>query len=133
MPSRRDFLQAATLAALSATARATQLKSIGVQLYTVRSILPQKPAETLHAIRAIGYQEIEATWNGFDKLWPLVQASGLKAVSMHVDNKLMTKSADEMSRVVDLLKGWGFQYGVHPYVPQEDRGGADVMKAMADK
>jgi len=133
MTSRRQFLQAASFAALSATARAAQLKSIGVQLYTVRTVLPQKPAETLNAIRAIGYQEIEATWANFDRIWPLVQASGLKAVSMHVDNKLMTKSVDEMSRVVDQLKAWGFQYAVHPYVPQEDRGGPDVMKAMAGK
>jgi sugar phosphate isomerase/epimerase len=133
MPSRREFLQAATIAALSATARAAQLKAIGVQLYTVRNVLPQKPAEILNAIRAIGYQEIEATWANFGQIWPMMQASGLKAVSMHVDNKLMTKDAGEMSRVVDLLKGWGFQYAVHPYVPQEDRGGADVMKAMADK
>ncbi len=109
------------------------LKAIGVQLYTVRGVLPQKPAETLNAIHAIGYQEIEATWAGFDKLWPMVQASGLKAVSMHVDNTLMSKGADEMSRVVDQLKGWGFQYAVYPYVPPAERGGADVMKALADK
>jgi len=133
MTSRREFLHAAALAAISTGARAAQLKSIGVQLYTVRTLMPQKPAETLNAIHAIGYQEIEATWANFDKIWPMVQASGLKAVSMHVDNKLMTKGADEMSRVVDQLKGWGFQYGVHPYVPPEDRGGPDVMKAMADK
>jgi sugar phosphate isomerase/epimerase len=38
-----------------------------------------------------------------------------------------------MSRVVDQLKGYGFQYAVHPYVAQEDRGGPDAMKAMADK
>jgi sugar phosphate isomerase/epimerase len=133
MTSRREFLQTAALATLSSAARAAQLKTIGVQLYTVRNVLPQKPAETLNAIRAIGYQEIEATWADFDKIRPMVQASGLKAVSMHVDNKLMTKGADEMSRVVDQLSAWGFQYAVHPYVPQEDRGGPDVMKAMADK
>jgi sugar phosphate isomerase/epimerase len=121
------------MAALATAARATQLKSFGVQLYTVRNVLPQKPAETLKAIRAIGYPEIEATFAGYDKLAPLVQAAGLKPVSMHVDNKLMTKSADDMSRVVDQLKGFGFEYAVHPYVPQEDRGGPDVMKAMADK
>jgi sugar phosphate isomerase/epimerase len=133
MTSRREFLQAATLAALSATARAEKLKAIGVQLYTVRTILPQKPAETLNAIRAIGYQEIEATWANFDKIWPMVQASGLKAVSMHVDNTLMGKGADEMSRVVDQLKFWGFQYAVHPYVPVNERGGPDVIKALAEK
>jgi sugar phosphate isomerase/epimerase len=134
MTSRREFLQATALAALStAASRAAQLKSIGVQLYTVRGVLPQKPAETLNAIRAIGYREIEATFANFDKIWPMVQASGLKAVSMHVDNMLMTKGADEMSRVVDQLKGYGFQYAVHPYVPPAERGGPDVMKALADK
>lgn len=133
MTSRREFLRAATIAALASSARAAQLKSIGVQLYTVRDVLPKDPERTLKAIRAIGYDEVEATWGGFDKLFPLVKASGLKAVSMHVDNKLMTKGADEMSRAVEMLKGWDFQYAVHPYVPPEDRGGADVMKALADK
>jgi sugar phosphate isomerase/epimerase len=52
---------------------------------------------------------------------------------MHVDNTLMSKGADEMSRVVDQLKGWGFQYAVYPYVPPAERGGPDVMKALADK
>lgn len=133
MPSRRELLQAAAFAALSGAARAERLKAIGLQLYTVRRILPEKPAETLKAIRAIGYQEIEATYGGFDKIWPMVQASGLKAVSMHVDNTLMGKGADEMSRVVDQLKGWGFQYAVYPYVPLNERGGPDAMKALADK
>lgn len=133
MPSRRELLQAAAFAALSGAARAERLKAIGLQLYTVRRILPEKPGETLKAIRAIGYQEIEATYGGFDKIWPMVEASGLKAVSMHVDNTLMGKGADEMSRVVDQLKGWGFQYAVYPYVPLNERGGPDAMKALADK
>jgi sugar phosphate isomerase/epimerase len=133
MTSRREFVQAATLAALSSTCRAAQLKAIGVQLYTVRTVLPQKPAETLNAIRAIGYREIEATWADYDKIRPLVQASGLKAVSIHIDNTLMGKGADDMSRVVDQIKTWGFHYAVYPYVPQNERGGADVMKAFAEK
>jgi sugar phosphate isomerase/epimerase len=131
MTSRRDFLQAATLAALSATARAEQLKAIGVQLYTVRDILPQKPAETLNAIRALGYQEIEATWADYGKIRPMVQTAGLKEVSIHIDNTLMGKGADEMSRVVDQAKEWGFQYAVYPYVPVPERGGADAMKTFA--
>lgn len=133
MTSRREFLQAATLAALSATARATQLKAIGVQLYTVRAVLPQKPAETLNAIHALGYKEIEATWADYGKIRSLVQAAELAPVSIHIDNTLMGKGADEMSRVVDQAKEWGFQYAVYPYVPVPERGGADVMKAFADK
>ena len=133
MTSRREFMQAAAFAALSATARAAQLKAIGVQLYTVRSVLPQKPAETLNAIRAIGYQEIEATWADYDKIRPIVQSAGLKPVSIHIDNALMGKGADEMNRAVDQLKAWDFRFAVYPYVPQNERGGADVMKAFAEK
>jgi sugar phosphate isomerase/epimerase len=133
MTSRRDFLQAASLAALAATARATQLKAIGVQLYTVRNVLPEKPAETLNAIRAIGYQEVEATWADYGKIRPMVEAAGLKAPSIHIDNTLMGKGADEMSRAVDQAKSWGFQFLVYPYVPVPERGGADVMKAFAEK
>src|SRR5580658_5231814 len=133
MTSRRNFLQAATLAALSTTGRAARLQAIGVQLYTVRGVLPQKPAETLNAIRSIGYQEVEATWADYEKIRPLVQAAGLKATSIHIDNNLMGKGADDMSRAVDQLKSWGFQYAVYPDVPPNERGGADVMKAFAGK
>jgi hypothetical protein len=133
MTSRREFLQAAAFAALSATARAARLQAIGVQLYTVRDVLPQKPAEVLNAIRAIGYREIEATWADYDKIRPMVEASGLKAPSMHIDNTLTNKGADEMSRVADQIKAWGFQYAVYPYMPQNERGGADAIKAFGEK
>src|SRR5450756_490715 len=99
MTSRRDFLQATSLmAALSASGRAAQLKTLGVQLYTVRSVLPQKPQDTLNAIRAIGYQEVEATYAGLDGLWPVLEASGLKAVSIHLDSCLLYTSdaADDL-------------------------------------
>lgn len=133
MPSRREFMQAAAFAALTADARADQLKSIGVQLYTVRDILLQKPAEVLNAIRALGYLEVEATWESYGKIRPMVEAAGLKAVSIHIDIPLVNKNADDMNRAVDQLKDWGFQYAVYPYVPENERGGADTMKAFAGK
>jgi sugar phosphate isomerase/epimerase len=45
----------------------------------------------------------------------------------------MGKGDDELSKVADQVKAWGFQYAVYPYVPPNERGGADVMKAFADK
>jgi sugar phosphate isomerase/epimerase len=131
MTNRRQFL--ATALATAALARAAKLKTVGVQLYTVRSVLPQKPEEILKAIRAIGYQEIEATYANFDKIWPAVQASGLKPVSMHLDNKMVMRGGDELTKAVDSLKQYGFQYAVHPYVAPDDRGGPEVMKTLADK
>jgi sugar phosphate isomerase/epimerase len=131
MTTRRQFLATAALAA--ANLRAAKLKTVGVQLYTVRSVLPAKPEETLKAIRAIGYQEIEATFAGFDKIWPAVQATGLKPVSMHMDNAMVMRGGDELARAVDSLKQYGFQYAVHPYVAPADRGGPEVMKALGEK
>ena len=135
MTSRREFLQATSLAAaLAAAGRAAQLKTLGVQLYTVRGVLPQKPQETLTAIRAIGYQEVEATYAGLDALWPKLQQSGLKPVSIHLDSKSVTQgNPDDLSRVLDQLKQRGFSYAVFPYLPEPERGGVDVIKAFAEK
>jgi sugar phosphate isomerase/epimerase len=135
MTSRREFLQATSLAAaLGATGGAAQLKTLGVQLYTVRGVLPQKPQETLSAIRAIGYQEVEATYAGLDDLWPVLQKSGLKPVSIHLDSKSVTQgNPDDLSRILDQLKKRGFTYAVMPYVPEPERGGIDVIKALAEK
>src|ERR1019366_6160490 len=135
MTSRRDFLGATSLAvALGAGGRAAQLETLGVQLYTVRGVLPQKPRETLNAIRAIGYREVEATYAGLDDLWPMLQASGLKPVSIHLDSKSVTQgSADDLGRIFDQLKKRGFTYAVFPYLPEPERGGIDVIKAIAEK
>ena len=135
MTSRREFLQATSLAAaLSAAGRGAQLKTLGVQLYTVRTVLPQKPEETLKAIRDIGYQEVEATYAGLDTLWPVLQASGLKPVSIHLDSKLVTQgNIDDLSPIFDKLKQRGFQYAVFPYLPEPERGGIDVIKGISEK
>jgi sugar phosphate isomerase/epimerase len=135
MTSRRDFLRAASIApALAAAGRSAQLKTLGVQLYTVRGVLPQKPAETLNAIRAIGFQDAEATYEGLDAMWPAFEASGLKPLSIHLDSKSVTQgSLDDLSRIFDQLKRKGFRYAVFPYLPEPERGGADVIKALAAK
>ena len=135
MTSRREFLQATSLAAaLSASGRAAKLETLGVQLYTVRSVLPKKPRETLDAIRAIGYREVEATYGGLDALWPVLQASGLKPVSIHLDSTSVTKgNPDDLVPIFDKLKHLGFTYAVFPYLPPPERGGIDVIRAIAGK
>ena len=128
-------MQSASLAAaLSASGRAAQLKTLGVQLYTVRSVLPQKPRETLDAIRAIGYQEVEVTYTGLDAMWPALQASGLKPVSIHLDSKSVTQgNPDDLDPIFEKLKKQGFEYAVFPYLPEPERGGIDVIRAFAEK
>ena len=72
---RRSFL-ALTASALTAHARA--LQTVGVQLYTVRDILPKKPLETLQAIEQIGYREVEVTAQNLDAIWPAYNRRHLK-------------------------------------------------------
>ena len=135
MLSRREFLQAGSAAAaLALPARAKQLQTVGVQLYTVRSILPKKPAETLRAIEAIGYREVEATAPGLDRIWPALQATSLKPVSVHIDENLILRGKDEeFERSIDQLKQRGFSYAVMAWVPPGERGGLDKMRALAEK
>ncbi len=136
MPTRRELLKSVPLAAALTAAKLTarQLQAIGVQLYTVRSVLPQKPAETLKAIEAIGYREIEATYAGLDRIWPSIQATHLKAASVHLDNTMMNAGKeDDLAKALDQVKKWGFEYAVFPYLPPAERGGLDKFRALTNK
>ncbi len=135
MISRRRFFQSSSLAAaLSASARARKLQTIGVQLYTVRNVLPQKPAETLRAIDAIGYREAEFNYTDAEKILPAMRATHLKPVSMHLDLKIgMQGSETEIAHMVEGIKAGGVSYAVFPYVPPADRGGLDKTRAFADR
>lgn len=135
MTSRRGFLQASGLTALAAASgSAKRLTTLGVQLYTVRSVLPEKPAETLKAIEAIGYKEIEATQAGVAAMWPALQQTRLKPISVHFDSKIVTQgSDDELARAVDDMHKHGFAFGVMPYLPPAERGDLDVIKKLAEK
>jgi sugar phosphate isomerase/epimerase len=134
MLSRRSFLQGSAAATLAAMGNAKTLSTIGVQLYTVRGVLPEKPAETLKAIDAIGYREIEGTAGLLDKIAPALHGTNLKPVSIHMDSKVVTLgSDDELARALDSFKKAGFAFAVMPYLPPAERGGLDVIKKLADK
>jgi sugar phosphate isomerase/epimerase len=136
MLSRRQFVQYVPAAAMLAGTRlsAAQLHTVGVQLYTVRGVLPKQPAETLKAIASIGYREIEATYGGLDKIWPDVEGSGLKPVSIHLDNTLMNEGKeDDLARAIDQVKKWGFTFAVFPYLPPAERGGLEKIRVLCDK
>jgi sugar phosphate isomerase/epimerase len=135
MTSRRRFLQSSTLAAAVAGALdARRLETIGVQLYTVRSLLPDKAAETLRAIDAIGYREAEATYAGLERIWPALEATKLKPVSIHLDSAMVTKGDDDSNqRALDDLKRKGFRYAVYPYLPPAERGGLDAIRGLSEK
>src|SRR5579871_5977441 len=134
MLSRRRFLHASSLAAaLGPSARAKKLQAIGVQLYTVRTILPDKPAETLRAIDAMGYREAEGNMADLGKIVPALQGLHLKLVSAHIDAQLVLKGKDEdLSRAFADIKKAGAGYAVFPYLPPANRGGLDAIRRLAE-
>jgi sugar phosphate isomerase/epimerase len=130
--SRRNFLAAIGSTAASAAAFASTLKTVGVQLYTVRSIIDDKPLETLKALDEIGYREAEVIMGNMEKIWPSLQQTKLKPVSLHMDTQLFTVNQAQLPAALESAKKHGMEYVVCPYIAPKDRGGADVMKRLGE-
>src|ERR1700727_3175138 len=90
--SRRSFLKASGTIAAAACVGADRLMGaqlhmpIGLQLYSVRNLLPKDFDGTLHQLAAAGYKEVEAA-GYFDKtaadFGNALQKAGLRCISTH--------------------------------------------------
>src|SRR3974390_6509 len=91
--SRRGLLALGAITAPLANAsqkKAGFSKPIGVQLYTVRDVLPREPDGTLKAIADLGYKEVETSRADVDKYSALFDKYGLKCYSVHLETPLIT-------------------------------------------
>ncbi|MBE0656658.1 MAG: TIM barrel protein [Bryobacteraceae bacterium] len=127
--SRRELILAASAAALPL--QAAKLKSIGAQLYTLRSILPKQPLETLKALEAMGYTEVEAVSGDLPKIWDALKQTKLKPVSVHLDAGAFLSAPDKIPAMIDDSKARGFKFVVCPYVPPNMRS-ADNMRKLGE-
>ena len=127
MTTRRTFL-AATAVTISSAAKG--LDTIGVQLYTVRGILPDKPLATLKQLEKIGYRECEVVARDMDYIWASLKQTALKPVSLHLDTQLFMKDQARLPAAIEDAAKRGFQYIICPYVAPVDRGGSEVMKRL---
>lgn len=127
--SRRALLAGAASVSLLP---ARTLKTVGVQLYTVRSIIEKDTLATLQAIEQTGYREIEATFGNLDKIWPSIQQTKLKPVSLHLDTAMFTRDQAKLESAIGNAAAKGFKYVVCPYIAPADRGGVDVMKRLGE-
>lgn len=128
--TRRSILASAALAL--PTLEAKTLKSFGAQLYTLRSIINDKPLETLKSLESLGYTEAELIRGNLDKIWDALKQTRLKPVSLHIDTSYFFKDIDKLNPTLDDAKAKGIQYVVCPYIAPADRGGVDVIKRLAD-
>lgn len=127
--SRRSFLTTAAMATASSL-HGRALPVVGVQLYTVRRVLPKKPLETLRAIEAIGYREVECTADHLDDIWPSLKQTSLKAVSVHLNEQFFIHQPEKLPAALDDAKQHGFEYVVCPWIEPRDRGGVEMIRKL---
>jgi sugar phosphate isomerase/epimerase len=114
--SRRDFLKKSGMIAAAACAGAGKLAAdplpmpIGLQLYSVRDLLPKDFDGTLQKLSEAGFKEVEAA-GYYDKTavqWKhAMDQAGLRCVSTHHPLPLLKQREDEL---IDYAKAIGLQY-----------------------
>ena len=112
-------------------ASAKRIERIGVQLYTVRSLLPGDFDGTLARIAEIGYREVE--FAGYFGRTPLqvreaLQRAGLTAPSAHVPYEAIEEGWDATLHTARLI---GHEYLVCAWIPEERRRTLDDWHQVA--
>jgi sugar phosphate isomerase/epimerase len=112
--TRRRFISSTSAAAAllyTGVGRGASLNlPVGLQLYSVRTLLPTDYAGTLKQVGALGYKEVEAA--GFfnlpvEQVKTAMQAAGLRCVSAHYGLPLLRQHLDE---ILTFCKTLGVEY-----------------------
>ncbi|MGA9585728.1 MAG: sugar phosphate isomerase/epimerase family protein [Terracidiphilus sp.] len=143
--SRRSFLKASGALAAAACAGGERLLAehlhmpIGLQLYSVRNLLPKDFEGTLHQLAAAGYQEVEAA-GYFDKtaadFGNALNKAGLKCVSTHHQ---LTQLKTQFDQLIQYGQALGLQYiicswaGVHRDPTRTGALNLDDWRYVADQ
>jgi len=131
--SRRDFLKTSGVIAAAACAGATKLAAdplrmpIGLQLYSVRDLLPKDFDGTLHQLAAAGYKEVEAAgyFNKTAVEWKAaMDQAGLRCVSTHHPLPMLKQKEDEL---IEYGKKIGLQYMICSSPMHRDPAGKGPM------
>jgi len=131
---RRTFMAAMGSAVLAMRPRRTaSIPRLGVQLYTVRSLLEKDFDGTLAAVAAIGFTEVE--FAGYFKQTPQQVRDSLKrhkltAPSAHISYENLT--GDAWARVIDNARTIGHRYLVNAWVEESIRNQPDAWKRIAE-
>jgi sugar phosphate isomerase/epimerase len=147
MSTRRQFIQqsgllAAGLSSLNtsvfADSGAKKLSPFGVQLYTVRDLLPADPKGVMTKLAALGYRKFESFAGKDGFLWGMtptdmkafLKSIDVQMVSTHFDYRGQQDKPDELKKSIDMAREAGLTYLLCPYMgPQKS---LDDFKKMAD-
>ena len=144
MPNRRDFLSTLGLAlgattfgrarALGAmTTASVHLQRIGIQLYTLRSLMEKDLEGTLAKVADIGYAEVEfAGYFGRtpQQIRAQLLANRLTSPSAHIP---LPANDDAWSRALADARTVGHEWAVIPWIDVPMRSKADDWPRLADR
>lgn len=137
MIDRREFIGTmgavavgAVLPACTPARSATRLSKVGVQLYTVRTLMEKDVEGTLAGVAAAGYTEVE--FAGYFNKTPaeikaMLDRHGLVAPSVHAGNI----APEAWAQALDAAHVIGHKYIVVPWIPAEARRTLDDWKRVA--
>ena len=154
MTTRRSFIKSTSIlsAGLLLTPAEFNRKQtlIGVQLYTVRELMQQNPADTIAKVAKVGFNSVEgATYTGSQKFYGMDPAAFSKLLK---DNGLIMPSAHyrlgeeknngenvkgtmlhEWDKAVEDATAVGLKYMVCAFLSPAERGGLNHYKYVADQ
>lgn len=115
--TRREFLQSSAAFACGSTMFGSVALHaspfglpIGLQLYSVRDLLPKDYAGTLKQVAALGYQEVEAAGyfnHSAKEVRAAIDAAGLRLPSAHYTHDDLSR---ELDQIIEFNKEIGVQY-----------------------
>lgn len=154
--SRRGFLtSAAALLPLAGCAPETKVAEVtvpkapvpdilGAQLYTVRSLIPDKAEETIKAIAEMGYKAVELGRADLPTLLPLCKKYNLATPSAHFEYATLTgkwenyggkppRPGYNLQVALTEAKKAGVEYFTIPYISPKDRAGMNMFIRLANQ
>jgi sugar phosphate isomerase/epimerase len=142
---RRQFIQASSLLAASAALTIPKFSfgakpkfAIGLQLYTLRDVMPSDPKGTLKKVADAGFQTLETySYNdgsifgmNFIEFNKYANSLGLKITSGHYG--LDMAKGDKWEKAVADAKAIGQEYMVVPYINAPERETLDAYKSICE-
>ncbi|WP_129716250.1 sugar phosphate isomerase/epimerase [Pedobacter sp. SYP-B3415] len=149
MSTRRTFIKQAGVAGagtllLPSFACSAAQKAVGLQLYTLRDLLPKDVKGIIGRVAAAGYKEVETY--GFDPktgFWglsvkdfkSLLTDNGLQAVSGHMgfDSYIESGNSDELKANIEAMRTLDANYVTVAWLGEQVRKSADDFKKIAAK
>jgi len=136
--NRRTFLQSSfAVSALSSLPLAAfasdhRINPIGLQLYTVRTLMKTDVPGTLSKVAAVGYKELEFAGyfqHSAKELRAMIDQDGLTAPSCHVS---YTVVQDHWPQAIEDAHTMGHKFIVCPWIDDKQRKSPDGYKRAAD-